>query len=219
MRTFRLAAFGTAWLLIARLVPAAEVHALIKDQHGKPVADAVVTAVEVDPKNAPHPALPTETVDQVDKQFVPYVKAIYVGSKIRFPNKDNIQHQVYSFSPAKKFELPLYAGTEALPVSFDKTGVVVLGCNIHDWMIGYIYVADTPFFAKTASSGTAALKDLPAGQYLLKVWHPSMERAEGSTQKTVTVAAGDVADLEWQLAVRPTIRIPRVSGEVGGGYR
>jgi plastocyanin len=219
MKMFYIAAFGTAWLLIARLTPAAELHALIKDQHGRPVADAVVTAVEADPRNALHPALPTETVDQVDKQFVPYVKAIYVGSKIRFPNKDNIRHQVYSFSSAKKFELPLYAGTEALPVSFDKPGVVVLGCNIHDWMIGYIYVADTPFFAKTASSGDAALKDLPAGQYLLRVWHPSMERAEETTQKTVTLAGGDVLDLEWQLAVKPTLRIPRVSGDVGNGYR
>src|ERR1700704_3875919 len=103
----------TVGLLVvgAALAQAAEMHALVRDHKGKVVADAV---------------------DQVDKQFVPYVKAIFVGSTVRFPNSDNIRHQVYSFSQPKKFELPLYSGTDAPPIIFDKPGVVVLGCNIHD---------------------------------------------------------------------------------------
>ena len=130
-----------------------------------------------------------DAVDQVDKQFVPYVKAVLVGSKVRFPNSDNIRHQVYSFSAAKKFELPLYAGANAPPVVFDKPGVVVLGCNIHDWMVGYIYVSETPYFAKTEAAGTASIADLPPGEYTVRIWHPSMEHGEETTARQVTLNA------------------------------
>jgi plastocyanin len=207
---------GIALLLTVRTAYAAEVNVVVRDQRGKFVADAVVLAVPVDPKNAQHTKSRPEAVDQVDKQFMPYVKPIYVGSMVRFPNKDNIRHQVYSFSPAKKFELPLYASGEAAPVLFDKPGVVVLGCNIHDWMIGYIYVSETPFFAKTESTGTAILEDLPPGEYLLRIWHPSMERPEEATVKRVNLSADVGVNVEWQLAVKPTFRVPRVSGAVAG---
>jgi hypothetical protein len=155
----------------------------------------------------------------VDKQFVAYVTPVYVGSRVRLlPNKDNVRHQVYSFSPAKRFDLPLYAGTDAPPVLFDKPGVVVLGCNIHDWMIGYIYVSETPFFAKTGSAGTASLEDMPSGDYLVKIWHPSMERTEEAASRRVTLSAGIPVNLEWQLTLKPTFRIPRVSGAASPGY-
>src|SRR6201996_3211208 len=156
---------------------AAELLISVKDHKGKGVADAVVLAVPLDPRNALHAHPPADAVDQVDKQFVPYVKVIFAGSTVRFPNSDNIRHQVYSFSPAKKFELPLYAGTNAPPVTFDKPGVVVLGCNIHDWMIGYIYVAETPFYVKTGATGSETLHDMPPGENTVRLWHPSMARA------------------------------------------
>src|SRR5882762_11809198 len=157
---------------------AAELRALVKDHHGKLIADAVILAVPLDAKNAQRARPPADAIDQVDKQFVPYVKPVFVGAKVQFPNSDHVRHQVYSFSPAKKFELPLYAGTNAPPVVFDKPGVVVLGCNIHDWMIGYIYVSETPFFAKTGPLGTVSITDMPAGDYTVRIWHPNMDRAE-----------------------------------------
>jgi plastocyanin len=197
---------------------AAELHVLVKDHRGKSVADAVVTATPVDPKNAHLAKPPVDAVDQVDKQFVPYVKPVFVGSKIRFPNSDNIRHQVYSFSPAKKFELPLYGGTDAPPVIFDKPGVVVLGCNIHDWMVGYIYVSETPFFVKTEAAGTATLADLPAGEYTVRVWHPSMEHGEETTTRQITVSADNPASAAWQLDLKPSYRVPRVSGASSPGY-
>ena len=149
---------------------------------------------------------------------MPYVKPVYVGSKVLFPNSDRVRHQVYYFSPAKRFELPLYGGTDAPPVLFDRPGVVVLGCNIHDWMIGYIYVSNTPFFGKTAGAGTATLDDLPPGEYSVRVWHPSMERAEEATVKRVTVAADHAAKADWQLSLKPTFRVPRVSGSGSPAY-
>jgi plastocyanin len=213
-----LAAFGAAWVLTATTSYPAELRAVITDQHGRALADAVIVATPLDPKAALHAKPPPDAVDQVDKQFVPYVKAIYVGSKVKFPNRDNIRHQVYSFSQAKKFELPLYAGTDAPPISFDKPGVVVLGCNIHDWMIGYIYVAETPFFAKTEASGSTNLSELPRGDYAVRVWHPNMERPEEETIKRVSLNSDGVTTVEWQLAVKPTPRIPRVSGDASGAY-
>jgi hypothetical protein len=143
---------------------------------------------------------------------------VFVGSKVRFPNSDHIRHQVYSFSPAKKFELPLYGGTDAPPVVFDKPGVVVLGCNIHDWMVGYIYVSETPFFATTGAEGTASLEDLPPGEYGVRLWHPSMEHSEETTTQLVTVKADGPTTLEWELSLKPSFRVPRVSGAASPGY-
>jgi plastocyanin len=199
---------GTVGLMLAgaALAQAAEMHAVVRDHKGILVADAVVLAVPVDPRSALHARPPKDAVDQVDKQFVPYVKAIFVGSTVRFPNSDNIRHQVYSFSPAKKFELPLYSGTDAPPIVFDKPGVVVLGCNIHDWMIGYVYVSETPFFAKTGPLGTA------------RIWHPSMDHAEETTGQQVTLTADAPASAEWQIGLKPNIRVPRVSGAASPSY-
>jgi plastocyanin len=205
-------------LICAPMLRAAELHVKIMDHKGKPVEDAVILAVPMDPKIAQRGKVPADAIDQVDKQFVPYVKPIPVGATVHFPNSDNIRHQVYSFSPAKKFELPLYAGTDAPPVVFDKPGVVVLGCNIHDWMIGYIYVSDTPFFAKTGAAGTATLNDMPAGEYTVRVWHPSMERSEESTARRVSVAPDSPAGAEWRIELKPSIRVPRVSGAASPAY-
>jgi plastocyanin len=207
-------------ILVCGAIPglAAELHVLVKDHRGRLVADAVVVAIPVEPKNARLAKPPVDAVDQVDKQFVPYVKTVFVGSKVHFPNSDNIRHQVYSFSPAKKFELPLYGGTDAPPVIFDKPGVVVLGCNIHDWMVGYIYVSETPFFAKTEAAGTATLADLPPGEYTVRVWHPSMEHGEESTARQISLNADGPASATWELSLKPAFRVPRVSGASSPGY-
>jgi plastocyanin len=196
----------------------AELRVLVKDHHGKLVADAVVLATPSDPRIAQRAKPPADAVDQVDKQFVPYVKPVFLGSKVRFPNSDHIRHQVYSFSPAKVFELPLYAGTDAPPVVFDKPGVVVLGCNIHDWMVGYIYVSETPFFAKTEAAGTAAIADLPPGDYTVRVWHPGMEGGENSTLRQVTLTGNAPTDITWELGLKPSFRVPRASGAASPGY-
>jgi plastocyanin len=207
-------------MLMSSAMPghAAAMRILVKDHHGKLVADAVVLATSTDPKSAQRLKPPLDAIDQVDKQFVPYVKPVFVGSKVRFPNSDHVRHQVYSFSPAKKFELPLYGGTDAPPVVFDKPGVVVLGCNIHDWMVGYIYVSETPFFAKTEAAGTATIEDMPPGEYTVRVWHPSMEHGEETTARRVTLSTDGPTNLEWELSLKPVFRVPRVSGAASPGY-
>ena len=161
---------------IAMLLPApgqafaASVTGSVTDGNGAPVADAVLYAMPA--AATAGTAVQPGTMDQVNKEFLPLVVPIQRGALVRFPNKDNIRHHVYSFSPARPFELKLYSGTPSKPVKFDKPGPVVLGCNIHDWMVGYIYVVDTPYFAKTDKSGAARLDGLPSGEYLLHIWHP-----------------------------------------------
>lgn len=211
-------ALGVALLIAAAATgvtaqrPAA-VDAVVHDDKGKPADDAVVvlvpTATDVVPGRPPAAA---GVMDQVDKEFVPHVLPVLVGTPVRFPNRDNIKHHVYSFSPAKKFELPLYTGTPTSPVVFDRPGVVVLGCNIHDWMVAYVYVAATPWFAKTGADGRARIADVPAGTYEARVWHPRMRVATEKTGQTVAVPAADAKPLAWSLALKREWRAPRGPG-------
>jgi hypothetical protein len=101
---------------------------------------------------------------------------------------------------------------------FDKPGVVVLGCNIHDWMIGFIYVSETPLFGKTDASGKMTIDDLPEGEYSVRVWHPRMDAAEESTIRHLVLKASGASDIEWKLSLKADFRIPRVNAK-GGGYR
>ena len=196
-----------------------EIVAAVADSRGKPVADAVVVAVPVEANVRIVARMRDAVVDQVGKEFVPRVMAIFVGTTVTFPNHDNVRHHVYSFSPAKRFELPLYSGVPAQPVVFDKPGVVVLGCNIHDWMIGYIYVSESPHFAKTASDGKAVISDLPPHVYTVRVWHPDQEEAEDATRKNVDTTRTPRVDAAWQLRLKPKIKIRRAPmGERGGRY-
>ncbi len=188
---------------------AAEIAASVTDAAGHPVKDAVVIAVPVDgAMRLPSRPL-AQIVDQIDKEFVPRVKAVVVGTPVTFPNHDNVRHQVYSFSAAKRFELPLYAGVPAQPVVFDKPGVVVLGCNIHDWMVGYVYVSESPWFAVTGADGKATITELSPRAYVVRVWHPLLEGGEEATRRSADAAAAHPAALAWQLLLRPEVRIRR----------
>jgi plastocyanin len=211
--------------LVAALLPlvaqaqTAEIAATVVDEQGRPLADAVVVAVPSDGSLRLPPQPHEGVVDQVDKEFTPRVTAVLVGAPVRFPNNDNVRHQVYSFSPAKRFELPLYAGAPAQPVVFDKPGVVVLGCNIHDWMIGYVYVSESPYFAKTGPDGKALLTELPPTKYVVRVWHPQLRSGEDATRKEVDASRVRRADVQWTLTLGPEVKPRRApTAERGGRY-
>ncbi len=192
----------SSWLSLAAVcvvftscsVGAATFQASLVDGQGKPLEGAVITLQG--PTDA---ALPAQTaiMDQVQKQFSPSVLAVHSSTKVTFPNSDNIRHHVYSFSPAKRFELRLYEGTPSEPITFDKPGVVVLGCNIHDWMVGYIYVTDDPWFASSDASGKVRL-ELPAGHYNVTLWHP--KAPDMLPQKGGELSLGDTSS-DQQYAV------------------
>lgn len=183
---------------------AADITASVKSSDGLAVEDAVVVAVPVIPPHLPSPSI--ETVEQLDYEFVPKVKPVLIGTSVRFPNKDKGRHHVYSFSPARRFELPLYSGTAAIPaVVFDKAGVVTVGCNIHDWMVAYIYVSESPYFAKTGADGLARLDRLPAGRYTVKLWHPRLAGAERDTARAIELQGSGARALEWEIGLKPDI--------------
>lgn len=180
-----------ATALTASPAPAADLVVLVRTAANAPVEDAIVYAVPAAPVA---PAVGAKySIDQVHREFVPRINVVQSGTTVRFPNSDNIRHSVYSFSPAKVFTLKLYAGKSAEPVVFDKPGLVVLGCNIHDLMISWLLIVDTPFFAHTDHSGTATLGRLPPGEYTLRAWHEPMTE-EQQAAEAVRVEAG-VANL------------------------
>jgi plastocyanin len=144
----------------------------VVDAGGAPLADAVVAAYSAAAAAADPRA--EAVMDQQGKQFRPHVLAVRVGTLVHFPNSDQIRHHVYSFSPARPFELKLYEGLEAPPVRFARPGKVVLGCNIHDQMLGYVYVLETPWFAVTDAAGDATLKAPSGGAFDVHVLHPRL---------------------------------------------
>ena len=157
----------------------------VNNQSGTAAEDAVVI---FDPLDAVPPASHvTVAIDQINKTFVPKVTVIRTGTAVMFPNSDRIHHQVYSFSTAKTFSLKLYAGIPSGEVVFDKPGLAVLGCNIHDSMVAFVAVVDSPYFAKIPHSGTIDLT-LPAGRYRMRAWHPNLH-AE-FTPVGITVGSG-----------------------------
>jgi plastocyanin len=196
---------------------AGSIDVTVKDGNGAFVSDAVVyaqgRAVAFVPAKKP------TFIDQRGTQFVPYVTALHVGTSVLFPNNDNIRHHVYSLSPAKKFELPLYAGVPAEPVTFDREGFVTLGCNIHDSMIAYVAVLATPYFQVTSKEGRASLKDLPPGRYIVEVWQPSLKGAPEKYAQQVDLAANGVKELLFTLDLKPDFRAKRAPGLLTGGYR
>ena len=132
-----------------------------------PLADAIAS---LHAPAAPRASGATAEIEQRNSTFVPGVIGIQAGTRVSFPNSDNTLHHVYSFSPAKRFELPLYSGKRADPVLFDKSGVVTLGCNIHDWMVAHVVVLDTPWHGRTGVDGSVRLQ-APPGDYVLRIWH------------------------------------------------
>ncbi|GAA5179832.1 methylamine utilization protein [Niveibacterium umoris] len=189
------------WLLLCVMPPgvgATDVKVNVMTPAGAPIEYAVATLAPLGKELKAKPG--KAIIDQVKKEFVPYVSVVPAGTLATFPNQDNIRHSVYSFSPAKKFELKLYAGTKADPVLFDKPGVVVLGCNIHDWMIAYVYVTEAPYFGSSEDEGEIALKGVPPGDYELHVWHPDSTGAELIRQVRID---GSAQTLPVQISLKP----------------
>ncbi len=186
------------WLSLLFVLPscallAAPVQLIITAQDNQPLADAVVELI------APtYPQLAKKTIEvaQKDLVFQPFVTAVQAGTAVEFPNQDKTRHHVYSFSPAKVFELKLYAGKPEAPVMFEKPGIVAIGCNIHDYMQAYVYVGESPLLAVSDEQGNVSFADIPAGDYQLKIWHP-WQLQEFTPQK-ITLP---LADSGFQLSV------------------
>ncbi len=208
------AALAVATLLAANIAAAAELHLAIKSNKGEAVADAVVSLVPLDaPVPPPASSTPNEIAQQ-NQEYASYVTVVQAGSTVMFPNRDTVQHHVYSLSKAKKFELPLYNPGAAESFVFDVSGLVTLGCNIHDWMLAYLIVVPTPYFAKSDALGAATVS-APAGRYQLQLWHP---RLATPLTEEVTLADGVAARREFTLVLKADRRIRRGPEGKRSGY-
>ena len=191
---------------LSAVADAAQVTFTVRDAQGAALKDAVVW-LDGPTHTGKSTAKPAE-LGQADREFDPFVTVVATGTRVLFPNHDKVKHHVYSFSPAKSFEIQLYSGTPTEPVVFDKAGVVVIGCNIHDWMLAYVVVLDSPWFAKSTASGKAQLANLPAGRYTLHVWHP-YQKAELATQQIEFGTAQASRESSAQLDLAPPPLKPR----------
>ena len=179
---------GMACALAVCSAQATTVQIQVQGPDGKALAGA---AVFLESREARQKAKPLQVAEmaQAGRQFTPSVLIVPTGTAVTFPNRDTVRHHVYSFSETKKFELKLFAGTPANPVVFDKSGIAVLGCNIHDNMAAWIVIVDTPFYGLSDSLGITALVDVPPANYRLRVWHSRLPVGAPALDQALTVSS------------------------------
>ncbi|HEY2394625.1 MAG TPA: methylamine utilization protein [Rudaea sp.] len=187
---------------------ARELDVRVADARGAPVPDAVVTAVP----RANYTSLPavpspkTHIIDQKNETFIPYIEVFRPGDSVVFHNSDHTRHHVYSFAPARQFEFVLAPGESSTPLPLTQSGVIAVGCNIHDQMITYFYVTEAPFVARSDGDGRARI-DLPPGSFDVRVWHPRQRPGSPDNAQAFTAAADAApAGLAYTLTLLPDQR-------------
>lgn len=197
-RRAAVAALGALLWASTEAVPAGSLAVTLQQRDGTPLVGAVLT-VDSQTTTLPPAAPVSAVVDQVDLTFVPDVIVVPVGSSISFPNSDAVSHQVYSFSSAQRFQLPLYRGKPYPPVVFSQPGVITLGCNIHDNMVAYVIVTAAPLYGRTDKQGGWNKANLPNGRYRVHVWHPLLNEPTNTLERDVEVT-GEGAQFTLRLA-------------------
>lgn len=190
--------------LWVRTIFAADIHISVVDKRSTSVLDAYVELISIDGTGRAQKK--EAVIDQVDKEFVPLVSAVPMGSTVLFPNSDNIQHQIYSFSKSKSFELPLFAKNEKNTVEFPLSGIVHMGCNIHDWMLSYLYVYESQWFTQVNAEGKASFTGIKEGTYTLRVWSPRLKNNRVPVETEVLIRDGAVQNVEQVIKIRKKIR-------------
>lgn len=171
------------------------------DSKKKPLANVAIYVMPLDASAKSQTSNKKGSITQRNKTYIPHVSIFQKGTNVTFLNEDRKKHHVYSFSKAKKFEIKLYSGKPPKKIIFDKSGLVTLGCNIHDNMLAYAYILDTPYYALSNKQGRATLRNVPNGQYLLKIEHPQ-QKNEAAIQKRLNLS-GKGRSFSYQLALKP----------------
>ena len=149
----------------------------VVDADNEPVPNVAVYVTQTGATIASAPG--SAIMDQRDTRFEPHMLVIQKGTTVEFPNSDVVAHHVYSFSKPNDFVLPLYKGDPHEPVLFEHDGIVTLGCNIHDQMLGYIVVVDTDIFGVTDDAGTLSVViDDTRGAATVSIWSPRIRDKE-----------------------------------------
>lgn len=198
---------GLAMLSLASVAAVANsLEVMVTDADGSPLENAIVTLTPTFQMERRENSEEIAEMKQQNTLFSPFVLPVQTGTRVSFPNLDESRHHVYSFSPAKRFELRLYGKDENNWILFDQPGVVALGCNIHDNMLAYIYVTDAPIYRKSGADGSVAFAELQAGSYEVAVWHPG-QRSNGAPEPELLEIRGD------KSSHAASIRLRRVWGQ------
>ncbi len=155
------------------LLPLACAATIEGEVRGVVVRERGDSVVSIDDIDSP-PLSGTAVIDQKSLQFRPHVLPIQVGTTVEFPNSDPVAHNVYSISPAKRFNLGLYRQGTVPKITFDKPGLVALLCTVHLEMSAYVVVLRNPFFAQTNADGHYRIADVPAGKHRVRCWHENL---------------------------------------------
>ncbi len=174
----------------------------VLDSDGQALEGTVIELFNPAFLNIPEVQRSSAVMDQINKQFVPHILVVQRGEMVNFPNSDSIKHHVYSFSKPKPFQLKLYKDIQPEPIQFGKAGVVALGCNIHDWMVGYIYVADSHYVSRSDKQGKVTFsfsEPLETASIAFSVWHPRMQREDIERRAVVHLGKSVVFELSQKL--------------------
>ncbi|MBT8079460.1 MAG: methylamine utilization protein [Gammaproteobacteria bacterium] len=210
MATVRLLTAGALIIgACAAVARASDLDVSVVDRDGKPVPNVAVYAVPLGEASGGSAATATATMNQIDVQFHPHILIVQQGTAVSFPNTDTIAHHVYSFSDPQQFDLAIYKGDLHPPVTFDRPGLVTLGCNIHDNMLGYILVVETDMFGKTNNVGQATLPLNRSGEFKVRIWSPRIRDRSDSLSRTVTLSGG--RDQVLRFSLESKLRPPRDS--------
>jgi plastocyanin len=203
------------WMLalLGNTAVAAELEVRVADRDGQPVADAVVTIVArgSDAGESRGASVrsrgSTRVIDQKALAFTPYVEVFRPGDEVVYRNSDRTRHHVYSFSPIKAFEFVLAPGESSAPLKLERSGVIAVGCNIHDGMINYLYVSDAPWVAHTDTNGAVRFSDLPAGEFDVRVWHPRLPPKRPDLERSgIALGVDERRSLDFSLSLLPDSR-------------
>jgi plastocyanin len=202
------ACIGLALMLGASAAEAGTVVLTVRDVAGAPVAGAVVALNNLAQgagQAAARAAAKPVVLDQIDEEFVPDVLVVPTGGQVVFKNSDQTRHHIYSFRQPKRFELQLAPGEISAPVTFDQSGVVALGCNIHDHMRAWLYVTEARFVARTGPDGVATFTDVPSGAWEAKTWHPRVPPGAPEPSQAIRLDADGKFSAAFVLPLRATV--------------
>jgi len=195
-------------LLVITPAHAVDLSLSLQDEEGNPVAMAVVEARLVQAE--PRPDAPVTEIDQINRRFEPMVRLIWPDQLVNFPNSDNVRHHVYSFSDIKQFSTPLYADENVEPVRFETPGIAVLGCNIHDSMVAYVYVTAWQDTSISDDAGQVTLSGMAEQPQTLHIWHPWLQTPDNTYELDVSGASANA---------RIAVTLPVVNPEQQFGFR
>lgn len=188
--------------------------AIAGDRDGQAMTHVVITLKPV-AGNAPFSPESIVTVTQEAMIFKPYITVIRKGSSVVFANRDTVEHHIKSFSSSRPFEIAVHKpGDTPPPIRFDSEGAVVAYCILHDWMRAYVYIADTPWFGLSDSSGLTRIDNLPAGDYTATAWHPDLGQFKPPLTAKVTISASGTAQSSFKFEFKPRVirQAPKSSG-------